>query len=300
VTAGGRRASAEIGRLSQQVALLSSRDNLVFALPAALLLWATQWAFAIEAWRARAGSNLLRWLDAVGEFEALLAFATLAAEHPEYAFPELVDGPAMLVAEAVAHPVLPASAVSNDVALSRDASALLVVSGSNMSGKSTLLRTVGVNVVLAQAGAPVRATTFRLSPLDVGASINTQDSLADGQSRFFAEISRLKQIVDRTMTQKGRVLFLLDEILAGTNSHDRRIGAEAVLSGLVRAGAIGLATTHDLAIGEIVERLAPRAANVHFEDQFAAGTLTFDYRLRPGVVRSSNAIALMRSIGLDV
>jgi DNA mismatch repair ATPase MutS len=263
-------------------------------------MWATQWAFAIEAWRMRAGAHLPRWLDVVGEFEALLAFAGFAAEHPDYAFPELVDGAARLVADGMAHPVLPADAVANDVALGDGPVRLLIVSGSNMSGKSTLLRALGVNVVLAQAGAPVRAARLRLSPLRVGAAINTQDSLVDGRSRFFAEIARLKEIVDLTRSTDGRVLFLLDEILAGTNSHDRRIGAEAVLAGLVAEGAIGLATTHDLAIGEIADRVAPAAANVHFEDQFAGGTLTFDYRLRPGIVRSSNAIALMRSVGLEV
>ena len=196
--------------------------------------------------------------------------------------------------------MLPAGAVANDVELGADAPHALVVSGSNMSGKSTLLRTLGVNVILAQAGAPVRASAFRLSPLAVGAAIAIQDSLADGRSRFLAEIQRLKQIVDLVKSNGGCTLFLLDEILGGTNSHDRRIGAEAVLAGLVADGAIGLATTHDLGIGEIAERMAPRVANVHFVDEFRDGALTFDYRLRPGVVQSSNAIALMKSIGLDV
>jgi DNA mismatch repair ATPase MutS len=147
-------------------------------------------------------------------------------------------------------------------------------------------------------GAPVRATACRLTPLDVGASISIRDSLADGRSRFFAEITRLKAVVDLASGGHGRVLFLLDEVLSGTNSHDRRAGAEAVLAALVDSGAIGLATTHDLALGEIVDRFPGRAANVHFEDQFEGGELSFDYRLRPGIVRTSNALALMRKIGL--
>jgi DNA mismatch repair ATPase MutS len=169
-----------------------------------------------------------------------------------------------------------------------------------MSGKSTFLRTIGVNVVLAGMGAPVRARSFRLSALEIGASISVHDSLTDGRSRFFAEIMRLKRIVDLSAARHGALLFLLDEILSGTNSHDRRIGAEALMTGLVRNGAIGLVTTHDLALGAMTDRLGAAATNAHFEDQFTEGTLAFDYTLRPGIVRTSNAIALMRSIGLEV
>jgi DNA mismatch repair ATPase MutS len=169
-----------------------------------------------------------------------------------------------------------------------------------MSGKSTWLRTVGVNVVLALAGAPVRAATFRLSPRQVGASSSIPDSLTDGRSRFCAEITRIKEVVDAVRDRQGAVLFLLDEILSGTNSHDRRIGAEAIMAGLVAAGAIGLVTTHDLALATISDRLGATAANAHFDDRFAEGTLHFDYRLKPGVVETSNALALMRAIGIDV
>jgi DNA mismatch repair ATPase MutS len=176
---------------------------------------------------------------------------------------------------------------------------VLIVSGSNMSGKSTLLRTVGTNAVLALAGAPVRARRLLLSPLQVGASIRVQDSLQAGASRFYAEITRLRQIVELT---KGplAVLFLLDEILHGTNSHDRRIGAEGVVRGLIERGAIGLVTTHDLALTRIVDELGSRAANVHFEDHLEAGKMSFDYLLRPGVLQRSNALELMRSVGLEV
>jgi len=180
-----------------------------------------------------------------------------------------------------------------------DEPGVMIVSGSNMSGKSTLLRTVGVNVVLALAGAPVRAASLRLSPLQVGASIRIQDSLQAGASRFYAEIKRLRQIVE--LTNGGRpVLFLLDEILHGTNSHDRQIGGERVVRGLIERGAIGLITTHDLALARIADDLGARAANVHFEDHLEDGQMRFDYRLRPGVVQHSNALELMRSVGLDV
>jgi hypothetical protein len=302
VTSHGRPASVEIARLSRLIGWLSARHNVYFAMPAGLVMWATQWAFAIETWRARTGARIPIWLDAAGEFEALLALAAFAAEHPDVTvFPEIVEGPAhVLEGENITHPTLPPEAVGNTVALGDPAARLLIVSGSNMSGKSTLLRAVGVNAVLALAGAPVRARRFRISPLAVGAAIRVQDSLIDGRSRFMAEITRLKQIVDLAAARDGRVLFLLDEILGGTNSHDRRIGSEALLKGLVKAGALGLVTTHDLALGEIAASLPGRALNVHFEDRFEDGELSFDYRLRPGVVQTSNAIALMRSVGLDV
>jgi DNA mismatch repair ATPase MutS len=176
---------------------------------------------------------------------------------------------------------------------------LLVVSGSNMSGKSTLLRTLGVNVVLAQAGAPVRAARLRLSPLAVGASIQINDSLRGGVSRFYAEILRLRRILDETAGARP-VLFLIDEFLHGTNSHDRRIGAEALVRGLLERGAIGLITTHDLALAGIVDSLDGRARNVHFEDRIEDGKIHFDYLMQPGVVRKSNAIELMRSVGLEI
>ena len=168
-----------------------------------------------------------------------------------------------------------------------------------MSGKSTLLRAVGLSVVLAWAGAPVTAARLRLSRLRLGASMRTSDSVTDHRSRFYAEISRLKDVVD--LARSGQpLLFLLDELLSGTNSHDRRLGAQALLFGLVERDAIGLATTHDLALAEIAEQLNGRAINVHFEDHLEGGEIRFDYHLRPGVVARGNALELMRAVGLDV
>jgi len=168
-----------------------------------------------------------------------------------------------------------------------------------MSGKSTLLRTVGINAVLAFAGAPVRARRLRLSLLAVGATLRIQDSLQAGRSRFYAEITRVRELVDRARGPLP-LLFLFDELFHGTNSHDRCVGAESVLAGLIDRGAIGLLTTHDLTLAQIGDRLAPRVANVHFEDQLVDGKMLFDYRMRPGVVQHSNALALMRAIGLEV
>jgi DNA mismatch repair ATPase MutS len=243
---------------------------------------------------------LRRWLDAVGEIEALSSIAAYRFEHPGDVFPEFEEGSAPIFdAEALGHPLLPeATAVRNDVRIGGDVR-VLVVSGSNMSGKSTLLRTVGVNAVLAQAGAPVRARRLRLTPLTVGASIRIQDSLHAGVSRFYAEVTRLGAIMRRA-SQPPPLLFLIDELLHGTNSHDRRIGAEAIVRGLVDRGAIGLVTTHDLALAHVADALGPRGANVHFRDVLEDGQMRFDYIMRPGVVDHSNALQLMRSVGLEV
>jgi len=296
---GGVPPSKRVARLRLLVDLIDARRNQLFAPIAALTLWTTQLALAIEAWRRDFGPAVVRWLAAVGELEALCALAGFAYEHPASPFPEIVEGEALYDAEGLVHPLLaPERAVPNDVRL--DASLrLLLVSGSNMSGKSTLLRSVGVNAVLALAGAPVCARRLRLSPLALGASIRVQDSLQEGASRFYAEITRLGRIVRRA-EETPPLIFLLDEILAGTNSHDRRIGAAAIVRGLVERGAIGLVTTHDLALAEIADRLAPRAANVHFADQLVGGEMHFDYRLHAGVVSHSNALELMRAVGLEV
>jgi DNA mismatch repair ATPase MutS len=297
LAATGDTASHRIHSLTRLVDLLESRQNQIFAPVAMLLLWGTQLAWAIEAWRAKSGRALEEWVAVAGEFEALCSVAGYAFEHPADPFPEIVETGPLVDAVALAHPLIPAArVVANDVRLDRDVR-VLVVSGSNMSGKSTMLRTVGVNVVLALAGAPVRAARLTLSPLALGATLRVQDSLQAGRSRFFAEISRLKQVVDLAAGPLP-VLFLLDELLSGTNSHDRRIGAAGIVQGLVAKGAIGMVTTHDLALAEVVSDLGVHARNVHFSDTFEEGTLNFDYRMRDGVVRTSNALALMQSIGL--
>jgi hypothetical protein len=291
-------------RQIQQLVNLSDRldwaQNLFFRVPAAALVWMPQFAMAIERWRARYGPHVAGWVAAIGEFEAMSSLATFAYERPDAVFPELADSTERSYdAGALIHPLIPAAeAIANDVKLGDD-TRLWIVSGSNMSGKSTLLRAVGLSVVLAWAGAPVTAGRLRLSRLRLGASMRTSDSVTDHRSRFYAEISRLKDVVD--LARSGEpLMFLLDELLSGTNSHDRRLGAQGLLLGLVERGAIGLATTHDLALAEIAEQLSGRAINVHFEDHLEGGEIRFDYHLRPGVVARGNALELMRAVGLDV
>ncbi len=296
---GGVMPSRRIARLRSIVSWADSSHNLLFAPIAFALLVKQQVAVAIDRWHASYGHAVADWLRIVGELEALSALATYAFEHPDDPFPALVDAGPLFDARDLGHPLIAERvAVRNDLRLGGDGPRTIVISGSNMSGKSTLLRSVGLNVVLALAGAPVRAGALRLSPLTIGATLRIDDSLEEGHSRFYAEILRIRSIVDMA---RGPVplLFLLDEILHGTNSHDRRIGAEAIVRALATIGAIGLVTTHDLALTELPAKLGS-AVNMHFEDRLENGAMAFDYKMRPGVVEHSNALALMRAVGLDV
>ena len=299
LTSHGKLASHEIGKLRRLADLLNYRLNAVFALISAPFFWATHLTFAVERWRQRNGPSIGSWLNAVGELEALCALAGYAYEHPHDPFPEILETGPHFEAEDMCHPLIPAARCVSNSLLLDSTFQMLVVSGSNMSGKSTLLRTAGINAVMALAGAPVRARRVRTSVVRIGATIRVLDSLQAGTSRFYAEIKRLHDIMQMA---KGPtpVLFLLDEILHGTNSHDRAIGAEAVLRGLIARGAIGLVTTHDLALAKVADGLAPRAANAHFEDHLEDGKMIFDYRLRSGVVQKSNALELMRAVGLEL
>ena len=287
-------------QLSRPVQMHEWQHNMIFAPIAAVLLWGLQCAAAVEAWRARHGQEVAGWLQSAGELEALASLATCHFGRPDDPFPELAEGDTPVYeAEGLAHPLLPrAAAVASDVSLGAEPQ-LLVVTGSNMSGKTTLLRTVGINAVLALAGGTVRARRLRLSPLVIGGTLRVQDSLLDGRSRFYAEITRLRRLVDMARGPTP-LLFLLDELFHGTNSRDRLEGAHGVLRFFIGLQAVGLITTHDLALAGLADRLAPAAVNVHFEDQFEDGKMTFDYRLRPGRATGTNALALMAAVGLDV
>lgn len=294
---GRSSASRELGRLGRLVSLLGQRDNPWFTLLSYVLMWGTQFAMAISRWNRQHGAHMLPWLEAVGEFEALISLATYASEHPRDPFPEFAsDGP-LIQAQGMGHPLLDESAcVRNDFQLG-DSPRFLVISGSNMSGKSTFLRAVALNAVLARMGAPVRCARLRLSDLQVGASILVQDSLAEGRSHFLAELERLRRMIDAA--GRGPSLFVVDEILIGTNSSDRLVAAEWVVRALIARGAVGLISTHDLALTGMVN--APRldGANYHFADTGDPAGLQFDYLLRRGVVERSNALSIVRSLGID-
>jgi hypothetical protein len=299
ISGGGGRGSARIGRLAFLVMLSEHRKNPMVSWLQVPLLYTLHVALAAERWRRASGMSVRGWAAAAGRFEALASLAQYGFEHPDDPFPVFVSSAACLRAQEMGHPLIPQSrCIRNDVSLA-EATRVWLVSGSNMSGKSTLLRSIGLNVVLAMAGAPVRARLFELAPLQVGASIRINDSLREGSSRFYAEITRLRQLKDLS-GQDPPLLFLIDEMLQGTNSNDRRIGAEGVLGALIGQGAIGLASTHDLALTELGGLGEGVLRNMHFEDHLENGRMRFDYSLREGVVTKSNGLELMRAIGLRV
>ncbi len=291
-----RGAVAPVARLRRFIRLLKERDNpwtVYFSYP---LMSGTQLTMAIDRWRGCHGMKMLEWLAAVGELDALISLSAYAYEHPLDVFPELCDEGPTIEAEGIGHPLLHEdTCVRNDFQLGGDVR-FVIVSGSNMSGKSTFVRAIGLNTVLAWMGAPVRCTKLSLSKLAVGASVRVQDSVIDGRSHFLAEMQRLRRMID--VASESPLLYLTDEIMSGTNSQDRRTATEWVVRALVLRGAIGIITTHDLALTEIASNGLP-GRNVHFEDTGESGNLTFDYRLRPGLLTHSNALNIAHMLGID-
>ncbi|HEY1732090.1 MAG TPA: hypothetical protein VGG15_10090 [Terriglobales bacterium] len=279
--------------------LLELRQSEYFAAAVSPLLWGTNLAIVIERWRYRHREALSGWLESLGCFEALLCLARYHYENPGYTFPIVrIGSPALFTAESMGHPLLERkSCVLCDVVLDASACEVMMVSGSNMSGKSTLLRSAGVNAVLAFAGAPVRACRLELSSMTIGCSISVHDSLVQGRSRFAAEVERLKAII--STSRDGNTLFLLDEILGGTNSQDRLRGTEAILKQVVRSGAIGFITTHDLALTDLVTHYSGRVINVHFAERYENGEMLFDYKMRPGVLTHTNGMNVIAALGLS-
>ena len=297
----GVPASAALRQFARVVYWIDASDGVLAKMAELPFLYSVQVGMAAEAWRGRWGNKLRRWAEIAGELEALLSLSAYAYEHPNDRFPEFIEpkgGAGYFEGEELGHPLIPESVcVRNSVRLDMQTRVLLV-SGSNMSGKSTLLRAVGINTVLAMAGAPVRGKRLRLTPLKIGTRIRSTDSLQEGRSSFYTEILHIRKVFDDA---SGNVplMFLFDELLEGTNSKDRRIGAEGLIQALLKRNAIGIVTTHDLALTEISGALGNALRNMHFEDQVADGKMKFDYKLRPGVVEKSNALELMRLIGLE-
>lgn len=301
----GSSATREMAALSRIVGFVDARNNEVFRFfigPA--LMWDLWCALALERWRGRVGKVAFGWFRALAELEALSSIAGFAFENPGHAFPEIVESPTF-EGVALGHPLIDSDKrVANDVTIEGPAHAL-VVTGSNMSGKSTLLRALGINTVLANAGGPVCAKSLRLGHLRVATSMRVSDSLEEGTSRFYAELKKLKLVLDLSRVQASKegsatLLFLLDEILHGTNTRERLIGARAILRELVKRNAMGAVSTHDLGLADLETEMPGQMKNVHFEEQVEGETMTFDYLLRNGVVQSSNALRLMKIVGLDV
>ena len=291
-------ASLRLLRLERLLGAVAQRERELFTLPALLIAAGTQLVLAVERWRASYQEQLREWISTWAEFEALNAVACYAWEHPADVFPEFTSAEVVYEMEGLGHPLLPAGrCVRNDLTLN-DSARFCIVSGSNMAGKSTLLKAVGMNAVLAYAGAPVRAARARLSSFTVCASNSIHDSLLDGKSKFLAEAERLRAILRQTRNGKP-VLFLVDEILSGTNSHDRRIACESIVRALIAGGAVGILSTHDVALTEIAGIAGLLGLNCCMESEDPRDPLNFDYRLKPGSSRLANALAIMEMIGIE-
>ncbi|MBM4359977.1 MAG: DNA mismatch repair protein MutS, partial [Deltaproteobacteria bacterium] len=271
----GGGAAASLASLDGLLGFAAVRHNaLVQVLSNVFLMWDAWAALRLEGWRRRHGARVAGWLDALAEIEALAAIGTFAAEHPTFAWPVFVAGDARFVAKDLGHPLLdPKRRVTNDVELGDVR--VLMITGSNMSGKSTQLRAMGVAAVLAHAGAPVCASELTLSELRLWTSMRIDDSLSEGASHFFAEVRRLKAVVDAVRTEGPPVFFLLDEVLHGTNSRERILGAKAVVHHLLLRGAVGAVSSHDLGLVVLEAETAGRVKNVHFQEQVANGTMAF-------------------------
>ena len=304
--ADGEPAARWMRRLAQRVAIADARHGSFHVIAQVLTLWDFHALWWIERWQAAAGRHVRRWLTALGELEALAALATLAHDEPDWCFPTVAAGEPSFEGTHLGHPLIAGGArVGNDVTVG-PAGTFLLVTGSNMSGKSTLLRAVGLNATLAQAGGPVCAEALSLPPLALATSVLVEDSLEDGVSFFLAELLRLKQVVAAADAARGEgkaLLYLLDEVLRGTNSEERRQAVAAVVGHLLAAGALGAVSTHDLELAAMPE-LAAAAVQVHFREQVRppggdGPPMTFDYLLRPGPATTRNALALMAAVGLE-
>lgn len=294
------RASQQIASLKKILDRLDVRFNLVLVFPLNLLfLWDIQQVIALDEWKKKNTAEVRHWFDTLGLFEALGSFAVLHHNNPTWVFPELRTAYFSLEAIAMGHPLLaPARSVVNPVNIEKSASVMLVT-GSNMAGKSTYLRSAGTNVILAMAGAPVCAQSFKLSPVQLISSMRVADNLEESTSTFYAELKKLKTIIEKVNAHED-VFILLDEILRGTNSMDRHTGTEALIRQLVREGAAAILATHDLDLAEMQQNLPDNISNYHFDVQVHNEELFFDYKLKPGVCNSLNASILMKKIGLEL
>ncbi len=297
---GERRASEQMRRFESVLSWFELRHNgMLYPFINALLLWDIHSVIAFERWQRESGHALARWLEALGEWEALSSLAGLSYDNPDFTFPEIAADPAVFEVRGLGHPLIPSrSRVPNDVVLGGSGSALLVT-GSNMSGKSTLLRAMGLSAVLGLAGAAVCADRMRLSPLRVYTSMRISDSLSAGVSHFYAELKKLRAALLASDSSPA-VFFLLDEILHGTNSEERQIGARWILAQLLEAGSTGAVSTHDLGLCALPPNLMNRVRTVHLRESVEGERMTFDYKVRPGPVSGGNALLLMRSLGLAV
>jgi len=297
INKGGMNASFQIKKLVNLVTVISDRKNIYYFPINVIALWDYQCLINLQRFKKASGSSLATWLEVIGEMEALNSLSTIAYEHSDWTMPKFQDGPPVFIAKNLGHPLLGNNRVYNDILIEKSQNVLLIT-GSNMSGKSTLLRTTGINLVLAYSGAPVCSESFNCSIMDIYTCMRTSDNLEKNISSFYAELLRIKKLVTAT-TNKTPIFFLLDEIFKGTNSIDRHTGAKILVAKLSTENALGFVSTHDLELGDI-ENTNKRVKNYHLEEYYKDDKLYFDYKLRPGVSTTRNALYLMKMAGLEI
>lgn len=293
----GQAAYKQIRKLSGLAELISNRGNSMFLVINIFTLWDIQCMIGLESWKEKSGRSLGRWVDTIAELEGLASLAIISFDHQEWAFPKIVSEDSGFVAVDMGHPLL-SNSTSNNLAIEKR-SGILLITGSNMSGKSTLLRTVGINLVLAYAGAPVCARNFNCSRMHIYSCMRVSDNLGENISSFYAELLRIKQIVIASKTER-KIFFLLDEIFKGTNSQDRHAGAKVLIRQLDKAGAMGMVSTHDLELGDLERESERKIRNYHFREFYKNDEIHFDYKLRPGISTTRNAMYLIKMAGIDV
>ncbi|ABR50742.1 DNA mismatch repair protein MutS domain protein [Alkaliphilus metalliredigens QYMF] len=294
----GLSAVQQLKRLEVIADRILNRNNLMFFPINILILWDYQCMIALEAWKRQSGGQIQEWLEVVGEIEALSSLANIGHDYPQWSIPEIVDEPWVFQGKAVGHPLLTNKQVCNDVDI-KDPSRILLITGSNMSGKSTLLRTLGINLVLAYMGTPVCASSMKCSLMEIHTCMRISDNLEKNISSFYGELLRIKKIV-KASKENEQVFFLIDEVFKGTNSHDRHIGAKTLIKQLYEDGAMGLISTHDLELGEIEKDSHGNIKNYHFQEHYKDNQIYFDYRLRPGISTTRNALYLIKMAGIEI
>lgn len=292
-----RPAYEQIRKLSSLADLIANRGNAMFLIINILTLWDIQCMISLESWKEKSGRSLGNWVDTIAELEALNSLAVIATDHPEWGLPVITSENLGISTVKMGHPLV-RGAVCNDLTLDKN-SGILLITGSNMSGKSTLLRTVGINLVLAYAGAPVFAQQFSCSMFQIYTCMRVSDNLGENISSFYAELLRIKQIVSAAKND-SKIFFLLDEIFKGTNSQDRHAGAKVLIQQLSKAGAMGMVSTHDLELGDLERVSERRIRNYHFREYYKNNEIHFDYKLRPGISTTRNAMYLIKMAGIDV
>lgn len=292
-----KSASEQIRKLAWLSELIASRNNAMFLFINVLTLWDVQCMIALESWKEKSGRSLDRWLDTIAELEALSSLSIIHFDHQDWQFPEINSEKLGVVAVKLGHPLLKES-VCNDLSIEKR-SGILLITGSNMSGKSTLLRTVGINLVLAYSGAPVYAQSFSCSMLQIYTCMRVSDNLGENISSFYAELLRIKQIVSASKTDQ-RIFFLLDEIFKGTNSQDRHAGAKVLIMQLSKVDSMGMVSTHDLELGDLERESNRKVRNYHFREYYKNNEIQFDYKLRAGISTTRNAMYLIKMAGIDV